>query len=229
MQVTAGTGGDFALLSGNIGDSTSGTTAGLLKTGGGTLVLSGVNSYAGGTSISAGTLAVTSAAALPGGTAAVTLDPALAGSSATLGLLMPAVSANAAPASSGAGTAVVQLGNATNLLTTVATTLTIGGDGGSSTWAVNITDQTPVNAAAIGSLAKVGGGTLTLTGTNSFTGGVSIQGGTVALGNSSAAGTGPVTFAANATTLQAAANNINLAHLWSAAASRGPWTPKATR
>ena len=66
IDVAAGMGGDSALLSGNIIDSQSG--GGLLKTGAGSLILSGSNSYTGGTTVDAGTLAITSDAALPAGT-----------------------------------------------------------------------------------------------------------------------------------------------------------------
>ena len=52
IQVTAGLGGDFALMSGGLSNSTG--TAGLVKTGNGLLVLAGTNSYNGGTQISAG-------------------------------------------------------------------------------------------------------------------------------------------------------------------------------
>jgi len=66
IDVTAGAGGDSALISGNIIDSVGG--GGLLKTGAGTLILSGSNSYTGGTIVSNGALVAASAYALPAGT-----------------------------------------------------------------------------------------------------------------------------------------------------------------
>jgi autotransporter-associated beta strand protein len=53
------------LISGNIFDSQSG--GGLLKTGGGNLILSGSNTYGGPTIIAAGTLTALSNTALPNG------------------------------------------------------------------------------------------------------------------------------------------------------------------
>ena len=54
VQVNAGAGGDSALLSGNIIDSTSSSTAGLNKTGAGLLALSGNNTFSGGVTITPG-------------------------------------------------------------------------------------------------------------------------------------------------------------------------------
>ena len=71
--VAQGTGGDSALISGDIVDS--GRGASLLKTGQGTLILSGSNSYDGGTTVADGTLMVATASALPaGGSLAVGAD-----------------------------------------------------------------------------------------------------------------------------------------------------------
>ena len=62
IDVAAGLGGDIALISGNIIDSLGG--GGLLKTGAGTLILSGSNSFVGGTTVASGTLRIGNAAAL---------------------------------------------------------------------------------------------------------------------------------------------------------------------
>ncbi len=202
VQVTAGTGGDAALLSGNIGDSTA-TTAALVKTGNGTLQLSGNNTYAGGTTVSTGTLAVLGAGAL--GTGTVQVD-----ANATLAIPLPAYTFTNTTALSGDAGSVLQLGNAT---TGLPTAVTFGGSGTSNSFAGNITDLSGTTAGASGSVVKAGSGTLTLSGNSTFTGGVTIQSGTVAAGSSTALGTGPVTFAANGTTLQAAVNNVNVGSL----------------
>jgi autotransporter-associated beta strand protein len=63
INVTQGTGGDYATISGLIRSSSGGTGGGITKTGTGTLVLSNANnSYRGATTISAGTLSVSSLA-----------------------------------------------------------------------------------------------------------------------------------------------------------------------
>jgi YVTN family beta-propeller protein/autotransporter-associated beta strand protein len=62
-----------------------------------------------------------------------------------------------------------------------------------------------------GSLAKIGSGTLTLSGSNSYSGGTALNAGTLAVGSNSALGTGALTFASG-TTLQAAANGLSLAN-----------------
>jgi fibronectin-binding autotransporter adhesin len=68
IDVAAGTGGDSALMSGNIVNGLAGTNAaGLLKSGAGTLILAGSNTYDGGTTVIAGTLILESTAALADG------------------------------------------------------------------------------------------------------------------------------------------------------------------
>ena len=62
-----------------------------------------------------------------------------------------------------------------------------------------------------GGLAKVGAGTLTLSGANSYSGGTLLNAGTLAVGSSTALGTGSLTFA-NGTTLRAGANSLTLAN-----------------
>jgi autotransporter-associated beta strand protein len=54
IDVAAGTGGDFATISGNISNLTG--TAGITKTGAGVLKLTGANTYNGNTTVSGGTL-----------------------------------------------------------------------------------------------------------------------------------------------------------------------------
>ena len=51
IRVDAGTGGDSALFSGTIQNTAVGSPAGLIKTGAGTLILSGTNSYDGSTTV----------------------------------------------------------------------------------------------------------------------------------------------------------------------------------
>jgi autotransporter-associated beta strand protein len=86
IYVAAGTGGDSALISGDIIDSAGG--AGLTKAGGGLLILAGTDTYTGGTTVEEGTLIVTNNAALPAGSSLTVgaggtfvFDPAASGSS----------------------------------------------------------------------------------------------------------------------------------------------------
>jgi autotransporter-associated beta strand protein len=67
VDVAAGLGGDSALFSGNISDGLSNGLGDLLKTGAGTLILSGTNTYDGGTTVSNGTLIVDNAYSLRDG------------------------------------------------------------------------------------------------------------------------------------------------------------------
>jgi len=120
----------------------------LTKTGAGTLILSGVNSYAGGTLVNAGTLQAAADANLGNVSGGVTLD---------------------------AGTLRYGVGFAS------ARSVTLGGGGGTvDTNGFDATLSGIVGGA--GRLAKIGAGTLTLSGTNSYQGGTLVTGGAVAAG-----------------------------------------------
>ena len=125
----------------------------LEKTGAGTLVLAGANSYAGATSVTAGTLQAGAANVLAPSSAftvasGATLD--LAGHSQTIGSL--------------AGAGAVGLG---------AALLTAGGDNSSTNFAGVVSGS--------GGLTKAGTGTLTLSGTNTYTGTTTINAGTLSV------------------------------------------------
>jgi len=157
---TDGTGGVLvsAIISG---------TGPLTKTGTGTgiLVLSGVNSYSGATNVTTGTLQLGAAGVIPDASTLTvngTLD--MKGFSETVGSL--------------SGTGVV-----TNT-TATAETLTLGGDGTSTTYSGTI-----IAGSGSTSLTKTGAGTLTLSGTNTYVGTTTISAGNIKLGNTSALGT----------------------------------------
>jgi fibronectin-binding autotransporter adhesin len=172
-----------------INDS-SGTTT-LTKSGTGTWLLTGANTYGGATTISGGTLSVSSDGNLgtaPGSATPnfLTIDNGtfLASAGFTLnvnrGLALGPTGTNSAsnnnPAA-GPGTISVATG-----------TLNYGGV---------ITDSTTTNS---GSLIKTGAGTLTLSGANSYTGDTTISGGTLALSGSGTIGSGTnLAIAAGAT------------------------------
>ncbi|HEV2973330.1 MAG TPA: autotransporter-associated beta strand repeat-containing protein [Pirellulales bacterium] len=162
-----------------INDVISGSS-GFTKAGSGTLVLGGTNIYTGPTNILGGTVRATAAGALPGGT---TVNLSLAG---TLDL-----NGNALGFDQLTGAGTVTNGGA-------ATTLTLGGSGGSNNFAGTIQNGTGAVA-----LTKSGAGTLTLSGANTFSGGTTLSGGTLRVGSGNAAGTllgaAPGTVLSNAT------------------------------
>jgi autotransporter-associated beta strand protein len=168
--------GGGANFSGTITDGGSTGVVALTKSGGGTQILSGANTYSGGTTLSGGTLALNNASAIGTGTFTIssgTIDNT-SGSAITL-------STNNAQNWNGdftfAGTNDLNVGtgavtlSANRTVTTSAGTLTVGG----------------VIGGAF-NLAKAGSGTLTLTGSNTYGGTTTISAGTLQVGSGGTAG-----------------------------------------
>lgn len=160
-------------IGGSIGDNVAATN--LVKTGSGTLVLSGTNSYTGNTVVAAGTLKAANGA-LP---SALGVGTVYLGQSATLDL-------------AGVSLAVGGLsGNgAVNNSSATAATLTIGSNGldsvlGGGAGTLGVIS----NSGGALSLVKTGAGQLTLNGNNTFTGTLTIEQGSVVLGATTAFGT----------------------------------------
>ena len=161
---TGGTALTFALASdatfaGLISDY-SGVSGSVLKSGAGTLTLSGANTHSGTTTISGGQIKLGHALALQNSTVSLGVADGLDlnGYAATLGGLT--------------GSGNLALGSQA---------LTVGGNGNSTTY-------TGILSGTGGSLTKTGDGTLVLTGTNTYTGGTTIDGGTLQLGDGGATG-----------------------------------------
>ncbi|NTW52672.1 MAG: filamentous hemagglutinin N-terminal domain-containing protein, partial [Chlorobiaceae bacterium] len=196
-----------------LGGTASGSRIdGILAIGGGTLTkvdsgtwtLTGANTYTGGTTISAGTLVIGGSGTLGGGN--------YAGNISNTGSFIYNSSANQTLSGviSGSGS-LTQSGTSTLTLTGINTygggttisagTLSIGAGGTVGAISGNITDNASLvfnrsNAytyggviTGSGSLTKLGGGILTLTGNNGYTGNTYITGGTLQVGNGGTTGT----------------------------------------
>ena len=153
---------------------------GLKKTGDGTLVLAGVNSYSGGTRIEAGTLALGT-----GGSLATTGAVALTASGTTFDISSTNTAQTIVALQGVAGSSVL-LGNQKLTLGDAASTTTSTFDGS-------------LSGTASARLDKQGSGTLTLAGDSSaFAGSTTISGGTLALAANAQLG-GALTVASGAT------------------------------
>ena len=158
------------------GGNGGGTGAVLEKVGGGTLTLSGANTYAGGSIIEAGAIAVTSDSNL--GSGPLTLENG---------------SFSGIP-----GTAVFQIGggilDAVGGAVTLNRTITFVNGGG--TFDVETGNNLTLNGVigGDGALNKVGFATLVLAGLNTYNGGTNILGGIVAISSDSNLGTGTLTI-----------------------------------
>jgi autotransporter-associated beta strand protein len=150
-------------------------TAGLAKTGAGTLILSGSNSYTGGTTMSAGTLQFAKTAAMPAsGTVAVGTGTTLTVNLGGTGEWTTATSGNGSIGGllggiGGQGAPVSYTGT-----TTVAFDTTNAG--GDQTYSGVI-----ANVGTTLGLGKQGAGTLILTSNNTYTGPTTISGGALRL------------------------------------------------
>jgi len=222
------TGSGFALTVDGASDtsisSIIGTgTAGITKTGNGTLTLSGVNTYTGATTVSAGRLKLANAGAL--GSSGSSYSATTIASGATLDLNGQSVANTNTLNLSGTGAAsaggalintsnnaasyagLVTLGAATtinassgSISLTNAGTITGSGFGLTVTGG-NDTSISSIIGTGAGTLTKTGIGTLTLSGANTYTGATTVSAGRLKVGNATALGgsAAGVTVASGAT------------------------------
>jgi autotransporter-associated beta strand protein len=216
-----------ATFSGAITDNAAASGGLIAYTQSGSLTsetFSGSNSYSGLTTVSNGTLISANNNAF-GSSTATTAGLSLTGSTAVVAFTSsnPAIASLAGTAS---GASVV-LGNVS---TNSPTTLTIGGNNNNSSYAGSITDGSATAAGAIGSLVKLGSGTLTLGSSSTYSGGTLIKSGTVLATAGNALGTGTITLgdgsANNATLIGNPGSNVTNPNAIVVAAGTGTYTIK---
>ncbi|MCJ2089588.1 autotransporter-associated beta strand repeat-containing protein [Methylobacterium sp. E-005] len=185
--VQVDTAANTATLSGIIADSANGSGH-LTKTGAGTLVLSGTNSYTGGTVITVGTLSAANPAALGTGGATVASGATLDVNGVTIANSLTLSGTGAGDAGALTGTSTAGVSGAVTLGANAA----IGGTG-------RLTISGAIGDSGNGfGLTKVGAGTLVLSAANTYSGGTTVSAGTLQLnhqtgGTIDAGGTGTIT------------------------------------
>jgi len=194
--------GGTLVIGGNISST---NTEGVLINGGGTVSLSGANTYTGTTTISLGTLmagvsTITGVSgALGAGNNGLTMSSTgfldLNGFNVGVGALSSSSSGNRILNNSGSGTA----------------TLTVGNNNTTGSYAGLIVDNNNATSGKV-ALVKEGTGTLTLSTANTFSGGVSVNNGTVVY-----SGNNNGTFGTGAVTLGSGANNTQITYTGTAA------------
>jgi autotransporter-associated beta strand protein len=168
-------------LQSNLSAGFGAIATGIIKTGAGTMSLSGANTYTGTTTVSGGTLAV-----VAGGLISDSSAVKVTGVGATYDM------SGITPASDTVGSIASVAGS---FILLGGKQLIAGGDGTDTTLAGSI-------SGTLGALTKVGAGTLTVTGATSYTGATTVNGGTLVINggsNNSLGGTTNVAIGAAGT------------------------------
>ncbi|MFZ5677586.1 MAG: autotransporter-associated beta strand repeat-containing protein [Pseudomonadota bacterium] len=176
-------------------------TGKLTKSGTGTVILTGENTYSGGTTIEAGTLQIGDGGTTGSITGDVTNDGTLAFNRSNELTFDGDISGSGRLTKSGAGTLILTGENSHAGGTTIDAGILQIGNGGTSgsitgnvanegTLAFNRSDDIEFDGVITGSggLVKDGGGKLTLTGANYFEGGTEIREGTLQVGDGGTSG-----------------------------------------
>jgi autotransporter-associated beta strand protein len=187
---TTGTNNASTIFSGVIADGGS-----LIKSGTGTMTLTGANTYTGGTTINTGILQIGNGGATGSIAGDVANNATLAFNRSDTLTLGGVISGAGALQQNGTGTLVLTGANTYTGTTTINSgTLQLGNGGTTGSIAGNVTNNANLafnrsNAvtfggviSGIGAVQHNGGGTTTLTGANSYTGGTTINAGTLQLG-----------------------------------------------
>jgi autotransporter-associated beta strand protein len=184
----------------------SGTGGSLIKSGAGTLTLSGDNSYSGGTTLSVGTLAIGHNNALGTGTITLNGGTTIQSSAATARTLANAVVLGGDFTVGGTGNLTFSNTGAVALGGNRTITVTTSG--------VNATFARAFSGAF--TITKAGAGTLTLSGNNSHSVGTTISGGKLIAVGASAIGTGTITMGTASSTLHFQRDSsFTVANVWS--------------
>jgi len=173
----------------------------LTKTGPGTLMLTGANTYSGGTTISAGTLQLGNGATSGSIVGNVTNNAALAFDRSDTVTFSGIVSGTGALTQIGSGTTILTGVNTYSGGTTIsAGTLQLGSGATSGSIVGNVTNNAtlafnrsdtvtfPGIVSGAGALTQIGSGTTILTGANTYSGGTTTSAGTLQLGNGATSG-----------------------------------------
>jgi autotransporter-associated beta strand protein len=172
-QLTVGGNNLSTTVSGTIneGGEFGGTGASLVKTGTGTLTLSGINTYSGGTTFAGGTVSVSANENLGAASGSLTFS---GGTLQITGTSFTSLNRTVNWGSQGGGFDIVEAAN----------TFTVS-----------------QNLSGSGGLSKLGAGTLVLSGNNSYSGATSVQGGTLAAGSTNAFGSNSAVTVSSGATL----------------------------